>query len=187
MLRLSDKQLRILTAVLLLLGAVWIGASARLPGGSASPGIEAPQHGFLAPDFELQTLNGETVRLSDLRGQAVMLNFWATWCAPCRAEMPAMQRIYEEYEAQGFVVLAVNTTYNDSMAKAAEFAREYGLSFPILLDTDSKVSQLYYLQATPTTFFIDPEGVIQEVVLGGPMAEALLRTRVEGLLGEVSQ
>lgn len=96
-----------------------------------------------------------------------------------------MQRVYEEYRDQGLEIWAVNTTYNDSRQAAEEFAEEYGLDFPILLDEQSQISQQYQLLATPTTFFIGRDGVIREVVLGGPMSEALLRTRVEELLAEV--
>lgn len=181
------KKPRFLIASLavLLLGAGWTLYSTTLPGAEGQQGIAAPQQGFPAPHFQLDTLKNEAVALADLEGQVVLLNFWATWCGPCRQEMPAMQRIYDEYQAQGLVVLAVNTTFNDNRQAAAEFAEEYGLTFPILLDEQAQVSEQYRLMATPTTYFIGRDGVIREVVLGGPMAEALLRTRVEDLLAEV--
>ena len=180
----SQKSWLAFSAAVLLMGAVWIGETAQVHG-SSSAEFSAPQTGFAAPDFELETLDGELVRLSDLEGQVVVVNFWATWCAPCRAEMPAIQQVFSQYADRGLVVLAVNTTYNDSADAAAEFVEEYGLSFPVLLDKDAGVSRLYQLQGTPTTFFIGRDGLVQDVVLGGSMAEGLLLTRVESLLAGV--
>lgn len=167
---------------ILLLGVIWIGISTRLPGSDSNPGISVPQAGFIAPDFTLLTMEGETVILSEMRGQAVLVNFWASWCGPCRAEMPAMQRIYEEYEEQGFTILAVNVTSQDSRSAASAFVTQYGLTFPILMDETGAVSRAYHLNAFPSSYFIDRNGIIQEVVLGGPMSEALLRIRIESLL-----
>lgn len=195
--KLSSQQFRTISILALLLGAAWIGVSARLLGGATNPGIRAPQQGFLAPvgqgipaphqgflapDFTLETLDGETITLSELRGQPILVNLWASWCPPCRQEMPAMQRMYEEFSAQGFTILAVNTTFQDNLTDTQAFVSEFGLTFPILLDRDGQVSDRYNLRALPSSFFIDRDGVIQEVVIGGPMAEALLRTRIERLL-----
>ncbi|MDH5507321.1 MAG: TlpA family protein disulfide reductase [Anaerolineae bacterium] len=172
----------IFSAILLLAGAGWINASALQPGGSTQGLIPAPQRGFLAPDFTLETTEGSTIRLSELRGKVVLVNLWASWCGPCRAEMPAMQRVYEQYKDHGLVILAVNATNQDSVGAAVGFAQEMGLNFPILLDMDGSVSNAYNLRALPSSFFIDRNGVIQEVVIGGPMAEALLLTRIQRLL-----
>ena len=152
------------------------------PGASTQGKIPAPRQGFLAPDFELTTSTGETVRLSDLRGKPLIVNFWASWCEPCRYEMPAMQRVYQEYSGQGLEILAVNSTSQDTLQAALDFAAQQGLTFPILLDQQGAVSSSYRVQALPSTFFVRPDGVIQEVVVGGPISEALLRTRVERLL-----
>jgi len=166
----------------LILGLVWIFASTDKAGISTAGKVPAPQQGFLAPEFELKTMEGEAVKLSDLRGQAVLVNLWATWCPPCRAEMPAIEKVYNEYKDQGFVVLAINMTYQDTFANIAPFIEEYGLTFPILLDETSQVGTAYQLRSLPSSFFIDRGGMISEVVIGGPMAEALLRTRVEEIL-----
>jgi peroxiredoxin len=178
----SLLQHRLASTLVLILGLVWIFVSADRTGISTAGQVPAPQQGFLAPDFELQTTDGATVKLSDLRGQAVLVNLWATWCPPCRAEMPAMEKVYNEYKDQGFVVLAVNMTYQDTFADIAPFIDEYGLTFPILLDENASVGPAYQLRSLPSSFFIDREGIIREVVIGGPMAEALLRTRVEEIL-----
>jgi len=184
---LPPNTFRLVSIAVLILGLAWIGISATMPGGTDTPGIPAPQVGFLAPEFTLTTLDGSTIALADLRGQAVLVNIWASWCLPCRAEMPAMQTVYEDYASQGFTILAVNATNQDSQAKAAEFVSEHQLTFPILLDIDGQVSRLYQVSALPSSFFILPDGTIQEVVIGGPMAEALLRTRIENLLAEVKK
>jgi peroxiredoxin len=96
--------------------------------------------------------------------------------------MPALQSVYTDYQADGLVVLAVNATNQDELQTALEFAASLNLTFPILLDQNGEVSSLYQLQALPTTFFVDREGIIQELVVGGPMAEALLRVRAEQLI-----
>jgi cytochrome c biogenesis protein CcmG/thiol:disulfide interchange protein DsbE len=132
--------------------------------------IPAPREGFLAPDFVLQDAQGQTMQLSDLRGRPVLLNLWASWCAPCKAEMPAMQEVYEAYEGQGFTILAVNTTYQDQKESAIAFSQSLGLA------------RQYQVRAMPTSFFIDAEGVVQRMVVGGPMSEGLLRAEVEKLL-----
>jgi peroxiredoxin len=98
--------------------------------------------------------------------------------------MPAMQQVYQEYQAQGFEILAVNSTVQDTLSNLAPFVSEYGLSFPILLDRQGEVTRLYRVLSLPTSFFIGKDGVIREVVVGGPMDEALLRARIEKLLQE---
>jgi len=180
----APQRYKLVSVLILISGAIWISFSATFPGGNSNSRIPAPQQGFLAPDFSLQTFDGETITLSEFRGQPVLVNLWASWCGPCRQEMPAMERVYREYKGKGFVILAVNATNQDSISNARSFVNELGLSFPILLDREGLVSKLYHLRALPTSFFIDKNGMIQEVVIGGPMAEALLRTRVERLLGE---
>ena len=96
--------------------------------------------------------------------------------------MPTLQKLYEEYKDQGLVVLAVNSTAQDDPQAIAPFVAEYGLTFPILLDTKNEVGRAYQLRSLPSSFFIGRDGVIREVVIGGPMAEALLRTRIEEIL-----
>lgn len=167
---------------ILALGLLWIGVSSVDANQQLAQGITAPQAGFPAPDFALATPDGDTLSLSELQGRPILVNLWASWCGPCRAEMPAMQRVYEEYQDQGFLILAVNATNQDSETAAVAFAEEHGLTFPLLLDFDGQVSGDYQLRALPSSFFIDRAGVIQEVVIGGPMAEALLITRVETIL-----
>jgi len=155
---------RIFSLVVLLLSAAWVWLSAAPDGATTGGMIPAPRASF------------------HLRGQAVLVNLWASWCTPCQAEMPAMQRVFEEYKDQGFTILAVNATQQDSQAAAIQFAAEKGLTFPILFDLDGSVARSYQMTALPSSFFILPDGTINEVIIGGPMAEALLQVRVEQLL-----
>jgi cytochrome c biogenesis protein CcmG/thiol:disulfide interchange protein DsbE len=178
------RQQSILYIVILLAGLVWIGLSTDRTGSSTAGKIPAPQKGFLAPDFTLETIDGNAVQLSDLRGQAVLLNLWASWCSPCRKEMPAMQRIYEKYQGQDFTILAVNVTYQDNLIDAQNFIQELGLTLPILLDQQGSVARQYQLHSLPTSFFIGKDGIIKEIVVGGPMSEALLESRIQDLLEE---
>jgi len=173
-----------LSAVILLLGAVLVWYSRSPDGGTTQGEIRAPQVGFSAPDFTLQTSEGESYKLSELRGNAILVNFWASWCPPCRSEMPAMKRVYEDFQDQGFVVLAVNSTHQDNLGDAIAFAQDLNLTFPILLDRDGTAGSSYAVRSLPTSFFIDPDGIIHDVVVGGPMSEALLRIRTEQLLEE---
>jgi peroxiredoxin len=178
----QQAQRRIIYSVILVFGLAWILASADRSGTSASGKIPAPHQGFLAPDFALKTLEGETVRLADLRGQAVLINLWATWCPPCRAEMQSIEKMYQEYKGEGFTVLAVNMTLQDNASAILPFVKEQGLTFPILLDETGEVARAYQMQSLPSSYFIRRDGIINEVVIGGPMSEALLRTRIEAIL-----
>ncbi|MBK8780506.1 MAG: TlpA family protein disulfide reductase [Anaerolineales bacterium] len=168
--------------LVLIAGASWIFISAEPAGTSTDAITSAPQAGFTAPDFALKTHAGETYTLSELKGNAVLVNLWATWCPPCRAEMPAIQKMYDEYKDQGFVVLAVNSTIQDSAIEIPAFIAEYDLNFPILLDELGDVSRMYQVRSLPSSYFINRLGIITEVVIGGPMSEALLRTRIEEAL-----
>lgn len=163
----------------LLLSAGWIWFSIERPN---NVNITAPAVGFNAPDFTLEDTSGNAVLLSTLRGQVVLINFWASWCAPCKAEMPGMQNVYEEYQDQGFTILAVNVTKQDQKSSVEAFISKLAISFPVLYDTEGRVADLYRNQALPTSFFIDSDGIIRDVVIGGPMAETLIRTRVEKYL-----
>jgi len=167
--------------LLLIAGASWIALSANTTN-AAADNKSAPQAGFAAPDFTLKTPTGEEYTLFKLRGQAVLVNLWATWCPPCRAEMPAIEKMYQEYKGQGFIVLAIDMTYQDDPLNVVPFMQEYGLTFPILLEETGDVAALYQLRSLPSSYFINRAGIIQEVVIGGPMSEALLRTRIEQIL-----
>jgi peroxiredoxin len=136
-------------------------AVAAILAGTASSAI-APQ--ATAPDFTLHAMTGQNLRLKEQRGRVVMVNFWATWCAPCRQEMPQLNRLYEKYKSSGFVLLGVNV--DDDTSKAAEVATKLGVTFPVLLDTDKSVSKLYDLSTMPSTVIIDRDGKVRYVHRG---------------------
>ncbi len=126
---------------------------------------EAPRVGHLAPDFVLTTLDGREVRMSDYRGHVVFLNFWATWCGPCKVEMPAMERLYREYRRQGFSVLAVSTDAEGAVV-TRPFRDSLGLSFTIAHDPEMVVMRLYGVRGLPMTFLVDRQGVITHRIFG---------------------
>jgi peroxiredoxin len=112
-----------------------------------------------APDFTLRKADGGNLRLQEQRGQVVMVNFWATWCTPCRVEMPHLNRLYEKYRSSGFVLLGVNV--DDNSAAATTAAANWGIRFPVLLDADKRVSRLYDLSSMPSTVLIDRDGRVR--------------------------
>ena len=117
-----------------------------------------------APDFTLRSVGGANLRLHEQRGQVVMVNFWATWCGPCRQEMPHLNRLYDKYRGAGFVLLGVNI--DDDPRAAANLAAKLGLRFPVLLDTDKKVSRVYDMSAMPATLLIDRDGRVRHIHRG---------------------
>ena len=134
----------------------------------------------IAPDFQLTDLAGKQVKLSDFRGRPVILNFWATWCGPCRVEMPHFQQVYEEWSDRGLVVLAVNIGESPTLVK--EFALDYGLSFPVLLDIEAEVAQRYNIRPIPTTFFIDKSGAIQDMVIGAFPSKSAIEKKLDKII-----
>jgi len=134
-------------------------------GSKAAPEIR-PEVGYLAPDFTLPSLDGQTVRLSDFRGKkAILLNFWATWCAPCRLEMPTIDKAYQEYKSRGLEILAVSLDAG-SNSVVKNFMQELKLDFPVLLDPDMEVLRLYRQFSIPATFLIDKQGIVRHRELG---------------------
>lgn len=127
--------------------------------------------------FELEALNGETVRLTDLRGKVVVVNFWATWCGPCRIEMPVLEEYYQRFEPE-VTVLGINVR---EPAEAVEaYASELGLTFPILLDREGKVSSLYRVRGYPSTYILDGEGIVRYQHIG-EISETQLKKYLENL------
>jgi len=155
--------------VLLVAGASLVGWFVIAGRAAEEQGPEAamkrePVVGALAPGFTLMNLEGEQLSLDDFRGRPVLINLWATWCGPCRIEMPAIQSRFEKYQDDDFVVLAVN--FDEQQAEVQAFRNEFGLTFQILLDPGAKVQNLYRNRSYPSSFFIDRAGVIQVQHIG---------------------
>jgi peroxiredoxin len=150
---------------------------------SAGTAASAVQLAATAPDFTLRSVGGPNLRLAEQRGQVVMVNFWATWCGPCRQEMPHLSRLYERYRSAGFVLLGVNV--DDDPRAAAELAAKLGVKFPVLLDTDKTVSRTYDMSAMPATLLIDRDGRVRHIHRGHHEgAERTYEEQVRSLLRE---
>jgi len=127
-------------------------------------GLQPLKEGTEIVDFELQDLSGATRRLSDFRGKVVFLNFWATWCGPCRFEMPSMEKLYRRLKDEGLEILAVNL--QEDRSSVEQFVDEYGLSFPVLLDTTGRIGATYGARSIPTTYIVDREGFVIAGTIG---------------------
>ncbi|WP_163859934.1 peroxiredoxin family protein [Paenibacillus elgii] len=154
---------------------VWDKPSTGTVEAGANIGLKIGQQ---APDFELPLLDGRTVKLSDYRGRTVVLNFWATWCPPCQAEMPHMQQVHAEQESNGVTILGVNATSTEvSEPVVRAWVKEWGLTFPIVLDRQGEVGKAYRVNAYPATFVIDAQGTIREKH-PGPMNKEMLEQAI---------
>jgi len=146
------------------------------------PGDRAPEFEVIRSDgaaFGLTDLDGKPLRLGDLRGKAVWVNFWATWCPPCQFETPILREIDETYRDRGFVLVAINV--QETTGVAAGYASRYGLRYPIGADVSGDIFHAYKVYALPTQFFIDPDGIIRDVV-NGPVSLANAASRIEAIL-----
>lgn len=142
---------------------------------------EGLTQGDMAPDFTLTTVDGKKVQLSDLKGKKVIVNFWATWCPPCKAEMPHMQNYYDEFsQDENVEILAVNLTSGDKVESVQNFVKDYGLTFPIPMDETGTVGHTYEAITIPTSYMIDSNGRIQNKVVG-PMDENMIKEFVSNL------
>lgn len=142
-----------------------------------------PRVGMLAPNFKLQDMDGRMTSISDFRDKVVFLNFWATWCGPCRVEMPAMEQLYRDLKPKGLEILAVSTD-PQGRAVTRPFHEALGLTFPILHDSDYRVGSSYGARTLPMTFLVDRQGVIRHRIFGardwnGQEARQLIRTLLQ--------
>ena len=139
------------------------------------------QVGQPAPDFTLRTLDGGEATLSDYLGRPVLINFWASWCPPCRIEMPDLVRAYETHKAKGFVILAVDLTFQDTVEDARAFVEEFNMTFPVLLDESGEVTQgLYQIMGLPMSVFVNRVGIVSRVQIGAMTAD-----QVDMFVGEI--
>lgn len=171
--------------LLLILGGIWfIISRTPLGDGSTANGIAvssepAPIAGHPAPDFALKNLDGEIIRLSNYQGTPVIINFWATWCPPCRAEFPDFQKVSVE-QGEKLVIIGVNHTTGDSPQLVPGFVDEFGITFPIVLDESGETVKTYRVVGLPTTVFIDRNGIINEVFTG-PINKAYIESKLADL------
>jgi cytochrome c biogenesis protein CcmG/thiol:disulfide interchange protein DsbE len=180
-----DKLRGVLVLIIILgLGLGWIWSS-RIPEPQLDPGpIAAPQAGFNYPQFDLKTASGGAFNTIQLTGRPLIINFWASWCPPCRAEMPDFQKAALEFAETDLVITAINATNQDSLPDVLAFIEANQLSIPILLDQTGLVSRTYNVHSLPTTYFIDRDGMITKVIIGGPIPLALLRVEINNLVKE---
>ncbi|MFN2187739.1 MAG: TlpA family protein disulfide reductase [Candidatus Promineifilaceae bacterium] len=172
----------VLIIIVLLAGTAWI-AYSQVPPDQETPAkasTEAPIPGHRAPTFTLETTTEETVSLADFAGKPVVLNFWATWCPPCRAEIPHFQDTSLKYDGLA-VILGIDQ--GEPLPIVADFAASFGVTYPLLLDSNSDVNRQYNVSALPTTIFIDADGVVSEVY-SGMINSAVLEDRIEKMLLE---
>jgi len=146
--------------------------------GAGAAGDEGIGEGQRAPDFRLESLDGEQMSLRDHRGQVVLVNFWATWCDPCRAEFPDIQAVYEARQGEGFTVLGVNS--HETRGAIAPFVKAMGATYPILLDENGRVAKTYRPVGLPMSVLVDQEGIIQVRHVG-----LLTRDQLEDYLADL--
>ena len=168
--RLTRGQLLILAIGLLFLAILAAGLIMRYQG--------RPESGP-APDFTLHLFDGGTFRLSDQRGKVVVINFWASWCEPCKSEAPDLERVWRRYKDKGVVFVGVN--WSDTEAKARAYLAEFNVTYPNGPDLGRRIGQKYRIQGVPETFFVDREGNVRKVVIR-PLTETELTTIIEQLL-----
>lgn len=136
-----------------------------------------------APDFTLKSSTGKNIKLSELRGQVVMINFWASWCGPCRQEMPLLDQLYQRYQPMGFTLLGVNV--EEDSAAANKILKEIPVTFPVLYDNKNRVSESYQVRAMPSTFLIDRDGKVRYLHKGyKPGTEEEYQQQVRELIRE---
>jgi len=141
---------------------------------------ESTRIGGQAPDFKLSDLDGKSVSLKDFRGSPILINFWASWCEPCRNEMPLLQEIFEEWSDDGLVVMAINT--GESRTAVQAFMQNNNLSLPVLLDTQQATTQKYGIFFFPTTLFIDEDGIIQKKIIGAFPSKAAIESNLNQII-----
>ena len=180
----ARRAYTLFSLLVMIASAACITLTRPVQGATTGGDVPLARPGFRAPDVTLPSLVGDPVSLASLRGQPMILTLWACWCPPCRAEMPALDRVPRDYAQDGLVVIGLNLTSQDSVQAASDFAAQNTLHFTILLDENGEAGKIYRTDALPTTFFIARDGTSRDMIVGGPISEALLRAQAERLLAE---
>ena len=177
-------KVRLIASFLVLVFGAIIIFFSRMPAEAQTLAVSAPQVGFIAPGFAGNLANGGTFTQQQVSNTPVVLNIWASWCPPCRAEMPALQKMSERYALAGVRFIGVNSTVQDDPAAALAFLADNNITFDNVMDLDGSITRAYAVNSLPSTFFIAPNGKISAVVIGGPISEASLISNIERMLQE---
>lgn len=169
------SALAIVIGLLLIAGPAFLSSLPTPPKPALQSGMPSgmPKAGEVIPDFELPTLDGRKVRLSALRGSPVLINFWATWCGPCKQEMPLLVEQYNWNKGKGLRVLAIDTLANDNLDDMRAFAKQLNVNFDVLVDETDAIAGGWEVMGLPTTFFIKPDGIVAKVHVGQLTADQL--------------
>jgi len=161
-----NKKLLFSQSILILLLSLFLSGMAKVP----------PLVGGPAPQFELKTVMGQTIKLSDYKGEFIVLNFWATWCVACIKEMPEFQKTHQSSEDNNIKIIGVN--FSESKKKVAKFIQDNNFSFPMLLDGFGNTAENYRVRSLPVTYFISPDGIIREEIFGGGLTREMIEARI---------
>jgi peroxiredoxin len=169
------SALAIAIGLMLIVGPTFLASVPAKPKPALQSGMQSgmPKEGEPIPNFELPTLDGRKVRLSDLRGSPVLINFWATWCAPCKQEMPLIVEQYNWNRGEGLRVLAIDTLANDNVEDMRAFVKQFNMNFDVLVDETDAIAGGWEVMGLPTTFFVRPDGIIAKVHVGQLTADQL--------------
>lgn len=181
----SKRTFLIIISGIILMSFIWIVLTpVFFSGNDVDAGTTAVHKGFQAPAFTLESPIGESFSLKNYKGQPILVFFWASWCSVCKRTMPGLQSVYNDYAPLGFEILAVNTTYQDTLSGATNYYTSQGYSFPMLLDRSGDISQTYRLSAVPLSVLINPDGEIFDVIIGSGMSEGYLRAYLDDIFPE---
>ena len=169
------SALAIVIGLMLIAGPAFLSSLPAAPKPALQSGLQSgmPKEGELIPDFELPTLDGRQVRLSALRGSPVLINFWATWCGPCKQEMPLLVEQYNWNKGKGLRVLAIDTLVNDNLEDMRAFAKRFNMNFDVLVDETDAIAGGWEIMGLPTSFFVKPDGLVAKVHVGQLTADQL--------------
>ena len=178
----QKRTFLVIATLTVLASLVWMVVTPIYFPGVQAGTAQAAHKGFQAPDFTLLTPEGQPVTLSDYTGQPVLVFLWASWCTVCKATMPGLEPVYQAYAPQGFEILAINMTAQDTASAAINYFQGQNYSFPMLMDPDGAVARQYQMYAVPTSILVGPDGIVQDVVIGAGMNAGELQAWLDSVL-----